>query len=111
MDGDNWALSGSWLVSQEKIISVGANAAIKLHFRARKVYMVMGITKKPVTVKLLLNGKPISDDKGSDVTNSQVVVNHNQLYSLVDLSKDDEGTLEIIAENPGLEVYTFTFGN
>jgi len=107
---DEWALSGSWLISAEKIESLSANAAIKLHFRGSKVYMVMGMTKKPVTVKFLLNGKPLTADQGKDVKNSELRVNQNRLYSVVHLTTGDEGILEIIAKDPGLAVYTFTFG-
>jgi cytochrome c biogenesis protein CcdA/glutathione peroxidase-family protein len=108
---DDWALNGNWLITPETIIAKSADAAIKVHFRARKVYMVMGVTKKPVTVKLLLNGKPLAENKGSDVVDNQVIVNHHQLYSLVNLAKGNDGTLEIRVTGPGLEAYTFTFGN
>jgi len=97
---DAWALNGDWLIAPEKIIAMKSGAAIKLHFRAHDVYMVMGVSKKPVMVKLLLNGKPYHE----------LAVNQYQLYSLLHLTHDNEGVLEIIAESKGLEVYTFTFG-
>ena len=71
---DQWALNGKWLISPEKITSSSAGASIKLHFIAGKVYIVMGAPSHPVTVKLLLNGKPVTTDAGSDVLNSQVQV-------------------------------------
>lgn len=108
---DDWALNGNWLITPEKIVAMSADAAIKLHFRGRKVYLVMGVTKQPVTVKLLLNGKPLAQDKGNDVVDNQIIVKHHQLYSLVNLTNENDGTLEIIAESPGLEAYAFTFGN
>jgi cytochrome c biogenesis protein CcdA/thiol-disulfide isomerase/thioredoxin len=107
---NHWALTGSWIISREKIVSVSPNAAIKLHFRADKVYMVMGMTTKPVTVTLLLNGEPLVENGGSDVKDGKIVVDQNKLYSILDLAEGNEGTLEIIAETPGLEVYSFTFG-
>jgi cytochrome c biogenesis protein CcdA/thiol-disulfide isomerase/thioredoxin len=107
---DSWALVGKWIIAPDKIISVSPNAAIKLHFQAKKIYMVMG-AKKSVAVKLLLNGKPLADDSGADVLNSQMQVSQNRLYSVLNLKKDYEGELEIIAAAPGLEVYTFTFGS
>lgn len=110
LDKNEWALRGSFAISSEKIVSLSPDASIKLHFTGTKVYMVMGASKKPVTVKLLLNDKPLLEDKGQDVVNSQILVNQNRLYYVVNLKQGNEGTLEIIAKEPGLEVYTFTFG-
>jgi cytochrome c biogenesis protein CcdA/thiol-disulfide isomerase/thioredoxin len=108
---DNWALRGSWIISREKIVSVSPHAAIRLYFRARKVYMVMGMTDKPVTLMLLLNGKPLLQDAGSDVKDGELEVNGNRLYSIVNMAEGEEGILEVIAQSSGLEVYTFTFGS
>lgn len=112
LSANQWALKGEWIIAADKIVSVNPGAAIKLHFDAKKVYMVMGVAKKKfVTAKLLLNDQPLTNNHGSDVVNSQVTVNHNQLYSVINMTNGDEGTLEIIAGSPGLEVYTFTFGS
>ncbi len=108
---DEWALSGTWLITGEKIVSLSADAAIKLHFRGKKVYMVMGVTDKPIKVKLQLDGKPLINGQGKDVNDSSMEVNEHRLYSVVNLIDKNEGTLEAIALQPGLEIYTFTFGN
>ncbi|VVC77002.1 Thiol-disulfide oxidoreductase YkuV [Aquicella siphonis] len=106
-----WALGGEWIISSEKVTSSKANASVKLRFYANKVYMVMGVSKKtPVTLTVLLNGKKMTEDFGPDVVNGQLQVNENKLYFLVDLKKGNEGLLEVIADAPGLEIYTFTFG-
>lgn len=105
-----WALNGKWRILSEKIISVGPGASIRIHFKASKVYIVMGASFPPVNLTVLLNGRLIATNSGHDVSNSRVQIIHHQLYSIVDLKKADEGVLDIIAINPGLEVYTFTFG-
>lgn len=110
LGANEWALKGSWLMTSEKVVALSPNASIQLRFRGEKVYMVMGVTTKPVTVKLMLNGKPLLADFGKDVKNGEVIVDQNRLYALVDLAHDNSGVLEIIALSPGLEVYTFTFG-
>jgi len=107
---NQWALNGKWIISADKIVSAAPNASIRIRFMAGKVYAVMG-TSHSDTVSILLDGKPIAVNHGSDVIDSQVVVKHNQLYSLVDLKKGHSGMLEITAASQGLEVYTFTFGN
>lgn len=100
LDRDAWALQGSWLINRDKIIATSANASIKLHFRGGKVYAVMG-SEKPIAVQLILNGVKLKT----------LEVKQPKLYTLVESNKEKEGTLEIITDQPGLEMYTFTFGN
>lgn len=112
LGSSDWALKGEWMIGAEKIVSVSQGASIKLHFKAKKVYIVMGVpNKKIVPVKFMLDGQPLIKNQGKDVVDSQIQVNHNQLYSVINMTNGDEGVLEIIAGSPGLEVYTFTFGN
>lgn len=97
-----WRLQGMWQVMPDKIIAKQANAALKIHFRARNVYVVMGNgNHKSITVHLILNGKK------QDRT---VNVNKESIYTAIALPKEQDGILEIIPETQGLEVYTFTFG-
>jgi cytochrome c biogenesis protein CcdA/thiol-disulfide isomerase/thioredoxin len=111
LGSSQWALNGKWMIAAEKITSAAPGAAIKLNFTAGKVYMVMGAPAHAVTVKVFLNGVPITTDSGSDVANGQIEVSQQRLYSVVNLKKGDEGILEVKASGPGLEVYTFTFGD
>ncbi|WP_018576396.1 cytochrome c biogenesis protein DipZ [Legionella shakespearei] len=105
-----WALAGEWLVQSDKITSQG-NAALKFHFKAGKVFIVMGKSgNKPIPVKLFLNGKPLIENKGKDVVDGTVVVDKYGLYEVVDLKQSESGVLELRTEAPGLELYTFTFG-
>jgi len=106
----DWALQGDWIVKEQQITAASPNAAIKIHFNAEKVYAVMGNKNKPITVKVLLNGEQVISQKGSDVKNSSVIVNNQGLYSLIDLKRSESGVLELIATEPDLEVFTFTFG-
>lgn len=107
-----WALQGAWQVNEDKIISAAANAALKIHFNARKVFIVMGnSTQKPIKVQLLLNNKPLTADKGKEVNNSSILVDKDSIYEAVTEKQFTDGVLEIIATEPGVEIYTFTFGN
>lgn len=107
---DRWALKGLWFVYSDKIVSGAAQSSLKLHFNARKVYIVMGAPQGPVRVTLRLNGEKLLTDKGSDVSNSEITVERNQLYSLVQFNRFSNGIIELTADGPGLEIYTFTFG-
>lgn len=109
---DNWALQGKWTVHSERIISAGDNAAIKIHFYARKVFAVMGSSgNKPIVVKILLDGEPIADNAGADVQDSQFILANHTIYEIVAFKQAMTGTLELIPESQGAEFYTFTFGS
>lgn len=95
-----WALKGEWKIAAEKIVSTTPKALIKLHFSAKKVFAVMGVTDKPVAVTIVYAGKK----------NTMQVTAHN-LYTILELPQASDGIVEITAAAAGLELYTFTFGN
>lgn len=106
-----WGLQGAWIVNADKIVSAEANAALKIHFNARKVFIVMGnSTAKPIKVKILLNGEQLIADKGKDVNSSSILVDKHSLYEAAILKQFAGGILQITSTEPGLEIYTFTFG-
>ncbi|ARG98125.1 cytochrome c biogenesis protein DipZ [Legionella micdadei] len=107
-----WALQGEWQVSEDKIIAGTSNASLKIHFKARKVFMVMSNpTGKPIRVQVLLNGKPLVNNQGKEVKNSSILVNRDSIYEVVNNKQFTSGLLQIITTEPGVEIYTFTFGN
>ncbi len=107
-----WALDGKWRVESQHITSQAAGAALKLNFKAGKVFLVLGTPDgTPINAKIMLNGKPISADQaGSDIKNGQLSVAQHRLYDIVKFAEPQSGVLEITAEKPGLEAYAFTFG-
>jgi len=111
VDQNHWALQGKWNVMAERIVSAGQNSAIKIRFYAKKVYVVMGsTTDHSIPVTLLLNGHPVIKEKGTDIINSVVTVSNHRLYHVIEFDTAQSGTLELISHDPGLEMYTFTFG-
>ncbi len=108
---NEWALQGNWKIMPDRIIANENNAAVKINFNARKIYIVMGnATNKTIQVKLLLNGHNIAVEKGKDVKNSTIQVNRHTLYEAVAFTQPSNGILQVISSTPGLEIYTFTFG-
>jgi hypothetical protein len=108
---NEWALQGSWKIMPDRIISNENNAAVKINFIARKVYIVMGnTTDKAINVNLLLNGNSITNEKGKDVKNSSIQVDKHTLYEAIVFTQPGSGTLQVTSSTPGLEIYTFTFG-
>jgi cytochrome c biogenesis protein CcdA/thiol-disulfide isomerase/thioredoxin len=107
-----WALSGAWQVGAEKITAYEVGAALRLHFHARHVYLVLGTaTGRPVHVSLRLNGAPIGAAAGVDAQSGGLEVGRHSLYELIDQKDAKDGLLELITEAPGLEAYAFTFGS
>ncbi len=99
---NDWALQGAWKVMADRAIAMAPNSAIKIHFNAHKVFIVMGsAAQHPINVKLVLNGK----------FNSSINVNAHTLYAAIALNNSDGGILQVVPSEPGLEVYTFTFGD
>lgn len=101
---DHWSLQGPWQVAEDKITSMGNNAKLRLNFNAQKVFLVLGSsTGKPISISLLLNGKPATP-------NGTILIDGHTLYQLVDQKTVANGLLEIQVSEPGLEAYAFTFG-
>lgn len=99
---NGWALQGKWKVNAEKIVSQEKYAAIQIHFFAKKVFVVMGsINNKPLKIKVLLDG----------VQENEIIISEPKLYEVLNMPSPKSGVLELITEDEGAELYTFTFGN
>jgi cytochrome c biogenesis protein CcdA/thiol-disulfide isomerase/thioredoxin len=110
LSDNSWALSGKWLIGPQNIISTANSDKLVLHFNAKFVYLVLGTPDgQPVNVKILLDGKPISNNvAGSDVHNAIVNVNSYRLYNLVHENHFSSDILEIMPLSKGLMAYVFT---
>ncbi len=106
-----WALEGQWKVQSEQIVATGNDGALRINFKARKVFLVLGsATGKPIQVSIRLNGEAVGTKAGKDAPGGLLTIDHNTLYELIDQGKPRNSLLEIKANSPGLEVYAFTFG-
>lgn len=108
---NNWALSGSWLMEGQRIVTNSSNTKLQLNFTAQYVYLVLGnSSNKPIKLNIKLNGQPIGNNAGKDAPNGIVTVDKHRLYELIHQPKTANGLLEIDGEESGLEAYAFTFG-
>ncbi|MHB9102696.1 MAG: cytochrome c biogenesis protein DipZ [Sulfuricella sp.] len=108
---DEWALNGKWKVNSQKITAGEKGAALRLDFKARKVFLVLGTsTGKPARVSVRLNGEAVGANAGKDAPGGVLTIERNTLYELIDQKTPKNGLLEIISDSPGLEAYAFTFG-
>lgn len=111
LPGDEWAMKGLWRVEGERIVAGEKGAALRLNFKARKVFLVLGNTQgKPVHVTLKLNGEPVGGNAGKDAPNGALTIDRHTLYELIDQKTPKNSLLEIDVGEPGLEAYAFTFG-
>jgi cytochrome c biogenesis protein CcdA/thiol-disulfide isomerase/thioredoxin len=92
---DNFAYSGVWTVESERIVA-GRDARLRLHFHARKVYLVLG---GHGAVGVTLNGR----------VRGTIRVNGDRLYTLVARNRARDGLLEL-SFTPETTAYAFTFG-
>lgn len=100
-DTDTWTINGKWDVSAEKIISANSDATLKLHFTAKKVFAVMGTSNnKPINVYVRCKDNP----------EKAVAITGHNLYTLCEMQDTVTGILDLRVSEPGLEIYTFTFG-
>ncbi|BCB27476.1 cytochrome C biogenesis protein DipZ [Sulfurimicrobium lacus] len=109
--GNQWALSGKWKVADEKIVAGEKGAALRLNFKARKVFLVLGTADgKPARVTIRLNGEALGSNAGKDASGGVATIQLNTLYELIDQKTPKTGLLEIQSDAPGVEAYAFTFG-
>jgi cytochrome c biogenesis protein CcdA/thiol-disulfide isomerase/thioredoxin len=106
---DYLAYRGEWAISREAA-RAGRDAAIDVHFGARRVFLVLGSPGEPREMRVLLDGKPIPDAlAGEDVTDGVAAISEQRLYRLVELPEAERHTLTLEPDR-GVQGYAFTFG-
>jgi cytochrome c biogenesis protein CcdA/thiol-disulfide isomerase/thioredoxin len=108
---NGWGLHGTWQVTKQSASPTGPGASITGRFQAAHVYLVLTSAGAiPRTVRVLLNGRPISAAQaGADVKGGLVTVRGQRLYSLVSLPTAQRQTITLDVP-PGVSAYDFTFG-
>jgi hypothetical protein len=111
------ALRGTWDGESERVTAVQAGASIVLGVHASEVNLVLAKQGgAPIDAVVLLNGKPVPKRaRGAAITvdakgNTVVKVDAPDMYRLTLTPTVEDYTLTIIASQPGLEAYDFTFG-
>ncbi len=92
------AYGGRWTVEGERIVA-GQDARVRLRYRARNVYLVLGTSSRPKTVQVEVDGERLDS----------VRVTADKLYTLASSSEARDRILDLRFE-PGTEAYAFTFG-
>jgi hypothetical protein len=108
-------LGGSWDIEPEYAQSTG-NDTLEYEYQAKNVYLVAGgVNNTSIEVEVTRDGKPLeSGTAGKDVVfkngKSYVEISGNRLYHIVGDTSYGAHTLQFITTQPGLQIYTFTFG-
>jgi cytochrome c biogenesis protein CcdA/thiol-disulfide isomerase/thioredoxin len=109
---NQFGLHGTWKVSSESSTPLSSGAYVIGRFQAADVYLVLtSAHNTPRTVRVLLDGKPITAEyAGTDVRpGGRVTVRGQRLYSLVSAPTDETATIKLLVP-PGVSAYDFTFG-
>jgi thiol-disulfide isomerase/thioredoxin len=116
---DDFALGGRWLATAEYLHSSGApNGSIALHYRAKSVYLVAGSDDtKPRRLYVTQDGAPLATEaRGVDVRASAdgrtyVELGAKRMYYVISNGEFGGHLLKLTASEPGVSLYSFTFGN
>jgi cytochrome c biogenesis protein CcdA/thiol-disulfide isomerase/thioredoxin len=106
---NGFALDGRWRVDRESATAV-SEASVRLGFRARRVFLVLGAGGGRGRVEVLLDGERVrAAAAGPDVEGGAATITGQRLYRLIELPRAGAHTLELRFA-PGVSGYAFTFG-
>jgi cytochrome c biogenesis protein CcdA/thiol-disulfide isomerase/thioredoxin len=104
-----WAINNFWNDSNsEHVTTTQKGAALKLSFYASTANIVLAGVG---TAQVLVDGKPLMVNAGSDVKNGVLTINGARLYQITNFKGIyNQHIVEIIFNNPGISAYSWTFG-
>ena len=102
-------LMGDWKNLEDSMELVSDKGAIKLQFNAKEVNIV---TANHADLEILMDGKPLSAKYAGDDISSEnrITVTDPGLYNIIKSNEASVHTLDITVNNPGFQIFTFTFG-
>jgi len=111
---NQWGLAGPWKASSERSALQAAPGKVVFRFHSRDLHMVLGPAKKgnPIRFKVTLDGAAPGDNRGVDSgADGSGEVREPRLYQLIrQKGRVQDRTFEIEFLDPGVEVFSFTFG-
>jgi thiol-disulfide isomerase/thioredoxin len=114
LEMNHWSLSGDWTVGEQAIVLNKANGSVAYRFHARDLHLVMGPSRRGAAVpfRVRIDGQPPGAAHGLDVDDQGNGVAREQgMYQLIRQPKPiNDRQFEIEFLEPGMEVFSFTFG-
>lgn len=101
-------LEGTWKNLEGSMMLVSDSGLIKLPYYAKEVNIV---TAHEAQLSIFLDGMPITAEyEGKDVSSGIATLSEPGLYNIISSENPSSHLLEIQVDEPGFEMYTFTFG-
>ena len=111
---NHWALSGEWTVARQSIVLNHARGSILYRFHARDLHVVMGPGGRGTSVRfrVLIDGQPPGNGHGEDVDEQGYgTASEPRMYQLIrQLEPISDRQVQIEFLDPGVQVFSFTFG-
>ena len=111
---NQWGLGGLWKIGAESGVLESTPGRVLFRFHCRDLHMVLGPGNSgaPVRFRISLNGAAPGGDHGSDSNaDGTGEVRQPRMYQLVrQKGPIKDVTFEIEVLDPGIEVFSFTFG-
>jgi len=105
-------IDGAWYNGPDYLELKSAKGRIVLVYQAKAVNIVAGAMEGSVSLKVKIDGEPVSaSNRGRDVSeDGVVVVRAFDLYNIVANEEYEKHELQIEIEGSGFAAYAFTFG-
>jgi thiol-disulfide isomerase/thioredoxin len=110
---NEWGLAGDWTLREEAAVLQAGGGRVAFRFHARDLHLVMGqAAKRPARFRISIDGQPPGPAHGVDVdAQGRGSLSTPRMYQLVRQQHPvDERRFEIAFEDPGAEVFSFSFG-
>ena len=111
---NEWSPVGDWILGNESAVLQRASGRIAYGFHARDLHLVMGPSEKagPIRFRVLIDGKPPGAAHGIDVDEQGYgTADSARMYQLIrQTGPIGDRRFEIEFIDPGIEVFSFTFG-
>jgi thiol-disulfide isomerase/thioredoxin len=112
---NQWALTGTWTVGEEKAVLSAPPGGIVFRFQARDLHLVLGPgpSGKPVRFQVRVDGAEPGSSHGVDTdAGGNGVVHEQRLYQLIRQPPGEihRHTFTIQFLDGGVQAYAFTFG-
>ncbi len=111
---NQWGYAGSWNVGPERGSLEAAPGKVVFRFHSRDLHMVLGPAKngRAVRFRVRLDGAAAGDNHGADCgADGLGEVREPRLYQLIrQKGQVEDRTFEIEFLDPGVQVFSFTFG-
>ncbi|WBB55510.1 redoxin [Verrucosispora sp. WMMD573] len=108
----SYAAAGDWRSEGDHVELASGGGELGLPFDAGEVNLVVDPGPAgPASVQVLLDGNPIGPERGADVGPDGVApIDRARMIRLVAGASRGDRLLTIVADQPGLRAYVFTFG-